>query len=118
VDAVEFRETLEYVGLSPEWFAQYAKTDQKRVSAWLDGSEDIPNAYAHVADELKLGSDQQFGEECSRLRESPRLEYFIPRTDADSNLRPYNRGWPASWYVAIAARLCEEFPGLRVGQVP
>ena len=103
----EFRVTRESLGLTLDATAERLGVHLRTVSRWEAGDAPIPPG---VADTLREWVDQQDAQAdawAARLVDVPEPVLVIPRAGV-------REGWPAGWWRALAARVVEDVPGLRV----
>lgn len=103
----EFRIAREDLGLTAEWVAERLGVALRTVRRWEAGHTPIPGGVADQVGGWTDVADEQAAAWVARLVDVPEPVLVIPRTgDRD--------GWPAGWWRALAARIVEDVPGLRV----
>lgn len=107
----EFRIAREDLGLTAEWVADRLGVALRTVRRWEHGHSPVP---AGVADQIGAWTDQadeQVTAWVDRLADVAEPVLVIPREGERD-------GWPAGWWRALAARVVEQVPGLRVTYAP
>lgn len=112
--AAEFRCLREWLGLTTTWTAQRLGVAERTVHRWEAGVMRVP---AGVSDAMLALSEQTYDVMNAAVEQlldttDPAIETY--RTDADFREHQPQADWPASWHRALAARVADEVPGVRI----
>ena len=105
--AAEFRIAREDLGLTAEWLAARLGVQLRTVRRWEHGDRAVSAAVADEVGALTDYADEQIEAWVARLLDVPEPVLVIPESGERD-------GWPAGWWRALAARVVEQVPGLRV----
>lgn len=114
MSAAEFRSIRERLGLSVEWIAdKLARRDVKAVRRWEQGRNPIPAPARDRLLVLKQEADEFVDELVDDMtgEKDPVLE-TLPANEEGAG--PSGLVYPATWHRAIAARVMEQVPQLRL----
>lgn len=110
----EFRCLREQLGLTVAWLFDYLGVGEATVNRWQDGKMNIAPGVVEDMLELEQIAAKAVDAAVARLEDEDEPVLRVPRTDAvllrDNPDDPY----PASWHRAIASRVRERVPALRI----
>ena len=102
----EVRMVRAYLGLSQEQLATLIGADVRTVKRWEGGYYPVPDERREQIERLEQVAAEQVGALVDALGQARDAVLTIPREAAS--------GYPASWWVMVAARVAQEVPGLYV----
>ena len=95
-----------FLGLSQEQLAGLIGADVRTVKRWEGGYYDVPDERREQIEALEQIAAEQGGILVEQLADAADVVLTIPREAAG--------GYPASWWVMLAARVAQAVPGLYV----
>ena len=105
----EFAMVRAHLGLTGEWLAEYLGVALRTVRRWEQGAAAIPDGVRAQVEELEAITAEQVAALVSALRGASEVTLGVPQATAG--------GFPARWWLMVAARVAEEVPGLTVRYV-
>ncbi|WP_291378853.1 hypothetical protein [Demequina sp.] len=110
----EFRCLREHLGLTVAWMFDYLGVGEATVNRWQDGKMNIaPGAVEDVL-ELEQIATRAVDATVAELQGEAEPVLQVPRTDAALLAADPKNIYPASWHRAIASRVRERVPALRI----
>jgi hypothetical protein len=110
----EFRCLREQLGLTVAWLFDYLGVGEATVNRWQDGKMNIAPGVVDDMLELEAIAAKSVAAAVARLDGTNEPLLTVPRTDAALLREHPDDTYPASWHRAIASRVRERVPGLRI----
>ncbi len=110
----EFRCLREQLGLTVAWLFDYLGVGEATVNRWQDGKMNIAPGVVEDMLELEAIAAKAVAAGAARLERDDAPVIYVPRTDDALHSGHSDDPYPASWHRAIAARVRERVPGLRI----
>ena len=110
MNAVAFRATREYLGLTTAWVAAQLNVNERTVRSWEQGRARVPEGVAEQMRQWEWATDNVVDKYVGELGCTPAPVMAIARTDDE-----VPGAWPARWHRHVAARVALEVSGLAIG---
>ncbi len=110
----EFRCLREQLGLTVAWVFDYLGVGEATVNRWQDGKMNIAPGVVEDMLELEAIAAKAVDAAVAELKDQDEPVLQVPRTDDALHAHHPDDHYPASWHRAIASRVRERVPALRV----
>ncbi len=112
----ELQMVREYLGLSGDALAGMLQVNPRTLRSWESGREPIPERVRLEVEQVEDDTARAVGELVAALCDMRDPAVVVYRSDADLHAaRPDAAHLTARWWRQVAARACEEVPGVLVG---
>lgn len=106
----EFRATREWLGLSVDWIAEWAKVDPRSVRKWDKGDNNVPENIAVGLDQIAKATALFVDKVASKRRLEPDFVFVTPRpkkAEGERRLEEPWGYWSMGWWWRVAGRVLD-----------
>lgn len=104
----EFRTIREGLGLTAAWLAEHLDINTRTIERWEAGTSGVPEFAVEAMAQLEATAATHVGEHIETFRDAGVLAVLTIEPESDENV------WPERWQRAIAFRVRQEIPLLRI----
>ena len=112
--SAQFKVAREFLGFTGDWLADWFSVNPRTVRGWEQGRSPVPTDVCKVMGDFLGEAADIVGDEVEELLEVPGPVYVTFRDDDEYHNAYPKVPYPASWHRALAGRIAQAVPGLRV----
>lgn len=112
--AAEFKAAREHLGLSPDWLARHLNVQDRSLRRWEKGTVPVPDGVRDALADIETETASTVDDYVNALRRRQEPVIVTYRTDDELHEAMPGIDYPPSWHRAVAARVKQRVPRLRV----